>query len=95
MRTVEVHQLRHVEVGEDVAVDDDERLVDACRVGSETDGTGRVERLGFDGVAQATPAHVPSGNACTNGSGLKPSASVTSVMPLRPRLVTSRSMMGR
>lgn len=51
MRTVEVHQLRHVEVGEDVAVDDDERLVDACRVGSETNGTGRVERLGFDGVA--------------------------------------------
>ena len=92
--TVECHQLRHVEVGEDVAVDHDERVVDARRIGGETNGAGRVERLGLDGVAQGDAGAPPSGNAATNGSGLKPSASVTSVMPLRPRLVTSRSMMG-
>ena len=41
-----------VEVGEHVTVGDDERLVDARRVGGEADRAGGVERLRLDGVVQ-------------------------------------------
>ena len=50
---VEGHQGAEVEVGEDVAVDDDEALVDAGLGGGEADGAGGVERLGLDGVVEA------------------------------------------
>ena len=42
-----------VEIGEDVAVGDDERVVDAGVLGGETDRARGVERLGFDGVVDA------------------------------------------
>ncbi len=41
-----------VEVGHHVAVGDDERVVDARRLGGETDRSGRVERLGLDGIGE-------------------------------------------
>ena len=42
----------HIEIGEDVAVHDEKRLVDAGLTGREADGAGGVERLRLDGVAQ-------------------------------------------
>ena len=41
-----------VEVGDDVAVDRQERVVDSGALGGEADRSGGVERLGLDGVAQ-------------------------------------------
>ena len=41
-----------VEVGDDVAVDRQERVVDAGALGREADRAGGVERLRLDGVAQ-------------------------------------------
>ena len=52
-RAVEGHESGQVEIGEDIAVDHDEGLVDAGERGGEPDGAGRVERLGLDGVRQA------------------------------------------
>ena len=49
---VEGHEAGQVQVGQDVAVDHDEGLVDAGEGGGEADGAGRVERLGLDGVGQ-------------------------------------------
>ena len=49
---VEGDQGRQIEVGEHVAVDHDEGLVDAGEGGGEPDGAGRVERLGLDGIGQ-------------------------------------------
>ena len=40
------------QVGQHVAVGDDERVVDAGVVGGEADGAGGVERLGLDGVVE-------------------------------------------
>ena len=45
-----------VEVGEHVAVGDDERVVDAGVVGGEADRPGGVERLGLDGVVERDAA---------------------------------------
>ena len=53
--SVEVDECGNVEIGQDVAVGDDERVVDPTEVGREPDGTGRVERLGLDRVAQRHP----------------------------------------
>jgi hypothetical protein len=58
---VERHQRREVEIGEHVAVDDHEGLVDPAEAGGEADGTGRVERFGLDGVGQADAGGRPSG----------------------------------
>ena len=49
---MEGDQRADVEVGEDVAVDHEEPLVDAGLEGGEADGAGGVERLGLDGVVQ-------------------------------------------
>ena len=49
---MERHQCGQVEVGEHVAVDDDEGLVDAGEGGGEADGAGGVQRLGLDRVGQ-------------------------------------------
>ena len=54
-------QLADVEVGEHVAVDDDEGVVDAGRPGGEGDGPAGVQRLGLDGVAQRHAGALPSG----------------------------------
>ena len=48
--SVEAHQRADVEVGEHVAVDDEERVVDAGFERGEADGAGGVERLGLDRV---------------------------------------------
>ena len=78
-----------VEIGQHVTVGDDERVVDAGGLGREPDRSGGVERLGLDGVASTpTSPQRPSGNASMNGSGLKPSASMTSLTPPRTRLAT-------
>ena len=50
-----VDQRGEVEVGEHVAVDHDEALVDAGVAGGEADGAGGVERLGLDGVVEPHP----------------------------------------
>ena len=50
---VEGLQGRDVEVGKDVAVDDEERLVETEFRRGEADGAGGVERFGLDGVADA------------------------------------------
>ena len=52
---VERPQRADVEVGEHVAVDDEEAVVDAGVEGREADGARRVERLGLDGVVQRRP----------------------------------------
>ena len=83
-----------VEVGDDIAVEREERVVDPGELGGETDRSGGVERLGLDGVAQLDAPHRPSGNAARNGSGRNPSASVTVVTSPRSRRRTRRVMIG-
>ena len=58
---VEPDQPGDVEVGEDVAVDHHEALVDTRLAGGEADGAGRVERLVLDRVAQLHAGALPSG----------------------------------
>ena len=58
---VERHQGADVEVGEHVAVDHEEALVDAGLAGGEADGAGGVERRVLDGVGQAHPGAGASG----------------------------------
>ena len=48
-------QAGHVQVGQDVAVQDEEGVVDAGVGGGEADGAGGVERFGLDGVVQRQP----------------------------------------
>ena len=49
---VTVPDLGDIEIGEHIAVDDDERLIDPRRLGGETNSAGSVERLRFDGIGQ-------------------------------------------
>ena len=56
------HQGPDVEVGEDVAVEHEEPLVDAGVEGGEADGAGGVARLRLDGVVE-----VDAGAACRRG----------------------------
>ena len=49
---VTVPDLGDIEIGEHIAVDDDERLIDPRRLGGETNSAGSVERRRFDGVCQ-------------------------------------------
>ena len=67
---VEADQPGHVEVGEHVAVDDDEALVDARLAGGEADGTGGVERLVLDGVRQRDAGALAVGIGVEEGVGL-------------------------
>ena len=67
---VEADQTGHVEVGEDVAVDHDEALVDAGLAGGEADGAGRVERLVLDGVVQVHAGAGAVGVGVGEGVGL-------------------------
>ncbi len=48
-----------VDVGEDVPVENDERLVDPTEFGGEPDRTGRVERGRLDRVARTHPSDTP------------------------------------
>ena len=50
---VELDEPAQVEVGEDVAVHDEEPLADAGVIGSEANGAGGVAWLGLDGIVQA------------------------------------------
>ena len=52
---MELDERGDVEVGQHVAVGDDERVVDPAEVGGELDRAGGVERLGLDGVVQRHP----------------------------------------
>jgi hypothetical protein len=58
---VERDQRADVEIGEDVAVDHDEPLVDAGVERGEADGAGGVERFGLDGVVEVDAGAAPSG----------------------------------
>ncbi len=49
---MEADQFPDVEVGEHVAVEDQERLFDSCVLGGESDGPGGVEGFGFHGVGE-------------------------------------------
>ena len=51
-RPMEQDQLIDGEVGEHIAVEYEERLVDPGVLGGESDGPGGVERLGLDGVVE-------------------------------------------
>ena len=59
--SVEGDEGAEVEVGEDVAVDDDEGVVDPSVRGGETHGAGRVEGFGLDRVGQADPGGMAIG----------------------------------
>ena len=52
MLPMEIDERGDVEIGQDIAVGDDERVVDSAEVGGESDRARSVERFGFDGVAQ-------------------------------------------
>ena len=69
VRVVEGDEGGEVEVGQDVAVDDDEALVDAGVAGGEADGAGGVERLGLDRVAQPHAGARPVGIGSLEGVG--------------------------
>ncbi len=56
--SMEGDERTEIEVGEDVAVDDDEGLVDAAVGGGETHRTRRVEWLGLDGIREPDPRGV-------------------------------------
>ena len=58
---VEGHQSGEIEVREHVTVDHHEGLVDPGERGGEAHGTGRVERLGLDGVGQPDSRDPPVG----------------------------------
>ena len=60
------------QVGEDVTVGDDERVVDAGVVGGEADGSGRVQGLGLDGVVEGDPATATVGEGLDERLGQEP-----------------------
>ena len=62
-------QLTQVEVGEHVAVDDHEPLVDPDLEGGEAHGAGGVERLGLDGVVQGDAGARAVGEGVEEGVG--------------------------
>ena len=82
---VEGDERADVEVGEDVAVDDDELLGDAGVLGGEADGAGGVERLGLDGVVQLHAVVDAVGVRLGEPSGRYPIESTASSMPCSAR----------
>ena len=84
-----------VEVGEHVAVGDDERVVDARDVGREADGPGGVERLGFDRVAQRHAGAAAVGEGLDERLGLEAERQRDLGDAAARQGSTSRSMMGR
>ena len=66
---VEGDERADVEFGHDVAVDDDEALLDAGLMGGEPDGAGGVEGLGFDRVTQAHAGALAVGIGGVEGVG--------------------------
>ena len=87
---------RDVEVGEHVAVDHDEALVDAGVARGEADGAGGVERLGLDGVVE-----LQRRRTCRRGrptrrrrAGSRATAPPRST-PCRPRWPSTCSIIGR
>ena len=69
---MEGDELGDVEVGEHVAVGDDERVVDAGVLGREADGTGGVERLGLDRVVELDTAAAAVGERLDERLGQEP-----------------------
>ena len=72
LSAVELHQRADVEIGEHIAVGDDERLVDAAEVGREPDRAGCVEWLRLDGVAQLDPGTATVGERSDERLRLEP-----------------------
>jgi hypothetical protein len=64
---VEGDQRGDVQVGQDVAVDHHEGVVDPGVVGGEADGPGGVERAGLDGVGEPDPGRRPAGIGAHEG----------------------------
>ena len=68
---MEIDERGDVEVGQHVAVGDDERVVDAAEVGRESDRPGGVERLGLDRVVQRNPVALAVGKGLDERLGLE------------------------
>ena len=68
---MEVDERGDVEVGQHVAVGDDERVVDAAEVGGEVDRAGGVERLRLDRVVQRDTVALAVGKGLDERLGLE------------------------
>ena len=66
---MEGHQGAEVEIGEHVAIDHHEGVVWLEDLGGESNGTGRVERLGLHGVRQSNASALTIGICLQEGLG--------------------------
>ncbi len=86
VRAVEGDECGGVEVGQDVAVHDQEGLVDRRVPGCEGDGPGGVEGLGLDRVVEADTGRLVAGIGGEEGVGAVPEGQDDLVDAVRPEL---------
>ncbi|CAB4697579.1 unannotated protein [freshwater metagenome] len=69
MALVEVPQLSDIEIGQHIAVHDDERVVNPGRQRGKANSTRSIERLGFNGVMKENPSANTIGIRVDKGIG--------------------------